>query len=124
MMKIRSKHKQAIELLSSGMAIGECAIQLEVSPRSIYNWLEDDLFSKLLRARESDKIERLNTRLIMSSDKALSVLLDGLESRSESIRIRSASIINSSFLKALEVHDLYDQIERINEKIDRLALSR
>jgi len=106
------------------MAIGECADQVGVSPRSVFNWLEDDEFSKLLRRRESERIERLNTRLIMASDKALEVLLEALESRDERIRVRSASIIKSSFLRALEVHDLYDHIERINEKIDRLALRK
>jgi hypothetical protein len=123
-LKIRARHRQAIELLSSGVAIGECADQVGVSSRSIYNWLDDDEFKKLLKARESEIIERLNTRLIMASKKALTVLLDGLESRDERIRIRSASIINSSFLKAIEVHDLYDHIDRINEKIDRLAVRR
>jgi len=123
-LKIRARHRQAIELLASGVAIGECADQVGVSSRSIFNWLDDDEFKRLLKARESEIIERLNTRLIMASEKALTVLLDGLESRDERIRIRSASIINSSFLKAIEVHDLYDHIDRINEKIDRLALRR
>jgi len=123
-LKIRTRHRQAIELLSNGIAIGECADQVGVSSRSIFNWLEDDEFSKLLRKRESDKIERLNARYLMASEKALKVLLEGLESRDERIRIRSASIIKSGMAKAIEVHDLYDHIERINEKIDRLALRR
>jgi len=123
-MKIRSKHRQAVELLSSGMAIGECADQLEVTSRSIYNWMDDPEFSELLRKRTSEKIERMNIKYLMASDKALSVLLDGLESRSESIRIRSASIIKSGMAKAVEVFDLYSQIDRIEEKVDRLALRR
>ena len=123
-MKIRARHRQAIELLSSGVAIGECADQVGVTSRSIFNWLEDDDFSKLLRARESEKIKRLNTKYLMASEKALVVLLDGLESEDERIRIRSASIIKNGMAKAIEVHDLYDHIERINEKIDRLALRR
>ena len=123
-MKIRAKHKQAIELLSSGMAIGECAQAVGVSARSIYNWMDDQDFSELLRKRTSEKIERLNVRSIMASDKALSVLLDGLESRSESIRIRSASIIKRGMANAIEAFDLYSQIARIEEKVDRLALRR
>jgi len=123
-MKIRARHKQAIELLSSGMAIGECAQEVGVSARSIYNWMDDQEFSSLLRKRTSDKIERLNVRSIMASDKALSVLLDGLESRSESIRIRSASIIKRGMANAIEAFDLYSQIARIEEKVDRLALRR
>jgi len=123
-LKIRARHRQAIELLSSGMAIGECADQVGVSARSIYNWLEDDAFYKLLRRRESEKIKRLNAKYIMASEKALRVLLEGLESRDERLRIRSASIIKSSMAKAIEIYDLYDHIDRINEKIDRLALRR
>jgi hypothetical protein len=81
-------------------------------------------FSKLLRRRESDEIKRLNARYIMASEKALEVLLNGLESRDESIRIRSASIIKSSLLKSIEVHDVYDLIEKLSEKVDQLALKR
>ena len=123
-MKIRARHRQAIELLSSGVMLGECADQVGVTSRTIYNWLEDDQFSRLLRKRTSEKIERLNTRSLMASDKALTVLLEGLESRNESIRIRSASIIKSGTPKLIEVFDLYSQIERINKKIDELALRR
>jgi len=106
------------------MMITECASELEVSPRSIYNWLEDDQFSELVRRRESDKIKRLNAKCIIASEKALEVLLEALKSRSESIRVRSASILMSGMAKAIEIHDIYDQIERINKKIYQLALRR
>jgi len=119
-MKIRTRHRQAIELLASGMRLEECAQAVGVSRRAIYNWLEDREFSELLRRRESEEIERLNTRSIMAGDKALSVLLRGLESRSEAIRIRSASIIKSGMAKAIEVHDLYDRIDKIEDKVNRL----
>jgi len=69
-----------------------------------------------LRRRESDKIKRLNTRHIMASEQALKVLLEGLESRNESIRIRSASILKAGVTKAIELHDLYDLIEKLEEK--------
>jgi len=123
-LKIRSRHRQAIELLSDGMMIGECANAVGVSSRSIYNWLEDDEFSRLLRRRESEKIKRLNAKYIMASEKAFPVLLEALESRNESIRMRACSILRNGYYRAIEVHDLYDQIERIHEKLDQLAFRR
>jgi len=104
--------------------IGECADAVGVTSRSIFNWLEDDQFSRLLRKRTSEKIERLNTRSLMASDKALTVLLEALESRSESIRVRAAAIIKRGMSQAIEAFDLYSQIERIERKIDDLALRR
>jgi len=98
------------------MRLEECSQEVGVSRRSIYNWLNDDDFNKRLRERESEKIKRLNTRLIMASNRALEVLLEGLESRDESIRIRSASIIKSDLLKAIEIYDLYDRIEDLEVK--------
>lgn len=118
-MKIRSRHKQAIELLASGLRLEECAQVIGVSRRALYNWLEDREFSELLRRRESEVIERLNARYIMAGEKALDVLLRGLESRSEAIQIRSASIIRSGMAKAIEVHDLYNRIDKIEKSLER-----
>jgi transposase-like protein len=123
-MEIRSRHRKAIEILASGARIEECAQAVGVTRQSIYSWLADAEFSKRLRRRESEEIKRLNARYIMASEKALEVLLDGLESRDESIRIRSASIIKSSLLKSIEVHDVYDLIEKLSEKVDRLSLRK
>jgi hypothetical protein len=123
-MEIRSRHRKAIEILASGARIEECAQAVGVSRQAIHSWLADVEFSKLLRRRESDEIKRLNARYIMASEKALEVLLNGLESRDESIRIRSASIIKSSLLKSIEMYDVYDLIEQLSEKVDQLALKR
>ncbi len=123
-MKIRARHHQAIEHLSSGMQLEECARMVGVTSRSIYNWCEDPEFSKLLRERESEKIRRLNTRHIMASERALEVLLNGLESRSESIRIRSAQVLKAGLSRSIELHDLYDIVEKLEVKFEATKHTR
>lgn len=113
MKKLTSRHYQAIELLSAGQQITVTAETVGVSRKTVYAWLDDDLFSSELKRRQSVYLRRLNTRLINGSERALEVLLAGLESESETIRIRSASIITANYLKVVEIENILERLDRL-----------
>lgn len=112
-MNLRSQHRQAIELLASGKRIKDTADLVQVSERSVYNWLDDVQFSEALQKRQSVFIGRLNTRLIGMSEKALDVLSEGMESRDETIRIRCASIVASKYHRTVEFEDILQRLDRL-----------
>lgn len=115
-MELKSKHKQAIELLASGKQITDVAEMVSVQRRTIYNWLEDDVFSRAYQERQSAFIRRLNTRLIALNEKALDVLSKGMESDQESVRIRCAAIVANNYHKTVELEDILLRLERLEHE--------
>lgn len=121
---MRSNKLQAIELLAHGSSIEDCSQVIGVTRRSIHNWLNDPEFSKVFDVRKHEIIQELNTRMIGLNKKALDVIEECLESESENIRLRSASLLHSRYFEALEASEIMEAIERINARIDQLALRR
>ena len=115
-MKLRSKHRQAIELLASGKRIVETASAVGVTERTVSLWLVDPEFSRAYQKRQSEYIRRLNTRLISLNDKAMDVLEAGMESRDESIKVRCASIVASKYHVTVELEDILQRLERLERK--------
>lgn len=79
---------------------------------------------KALEIRKKEIIERLNIRMIGLNEEALDVLEDCMRSRNETIRLRAASYLNSKLFESIELGDFQKAIERINERLDALALQR
>lgn len=121
---MRANRLQAIELLAHGSSIEDASKSLSISRRSIHNWLNDPEFMKALEIRKKEIIERLNIRMIGLNEEALDVLEDCMRSRNETIRLRSASYLNSKLFESIELGDIRKTIERINERLDALALQR
>ena len=112
-MELRAYHKQAIELLASGSRIEETSQSVGVTRRSVYNWLDDPTFAKALQKRQSEYIRRLNIKLITANEKALEVLLEGLESREENIKVRCASILIGKYHQTIELEDILQRLDEL-----------
>lgn len=121
---MRSNKLQAIELLAHGSSIEDVSKEVNVTRRSIHNWLNDGEFKKALDERKSEIVERLNTRMIGLNEKALDVIENCMSSKNESIRLRSASLLNSKLFESIELSEINKAIERINERIDHIASKR
>jgi len=121
---MNSKQLQAIEYLASGKRIEEVYSLIGVSRRTIYIWFKRDDFLSALEARKRDAIKSLSMKLISLNGEALEVLRDSLHSKNEAHRIRSASVIIARLYDATEISIIQDEIERINERIDKLLLKQ
>jgi len=121
---MRAKQAQALELLALGASIEDASQEVSISRRSIHNWLNDPVFKKALEERKREIIEILNARMIGLNVRALDVLEDCMNSRNESIRLRSASFLASKLYESIEMSEVRDAIERINERIDQVASRR
>lgn len=70
--KLTKKHRTAIELLVRGAGtIEEIAKAVNVTRKTIYNWMEDPLFKEELKEREADFRRVQKARITQLASKAL-----------------------------------------------------
>jgi len=80
---LKPKQLQAATLLAQGYSVTEVANMLEVNPATVWRWLKDTNFQKLVNAetqrtaeRLSDILAQLDNRLLATFQRALDRLTD------------------------------------------------
>lgn len=70
--KLTKKHRTAIELLLQGeKTIEEIAVSVKVSRKTLYNWMQDELFKNELEERAADFRRVQKARIAQLASKAL-----------------------------------------------------
>ena len=80
---MKPKQLQAATLLAQGYSVTEVAKALDINPATVWRWLKDDNFQKLVNAetkrtneRLSDTLAQLDNRLLATFQRALDRLTD------------------------------------------------
>ncbi len=84
------KKDRLASLLACGVSIREAAKQTNVGERTIYDWLSDDAFVKLIDRYRARLIDECLGKLSDFATKAATALAELLKSDVESIRLRAA----------------------------------
>lgn len=110
----------AINYLLLGHSIKEVAEKVNVSEKTIDNWLKDDSFKAILKG-ETDKIlDATVRRLISLHDKSLIVLDDILENSSDRNRLHAVKMILELSERFYMRKDLIEKVETLETKLNEV----
>ena len=101
--ELSEKQKAAIELLLTGKSLAATARALEIDPRTLYRWRQDELFRETLEDRRRELWSDATGRLVALVHPSLDVMEQHLTDRYDRARFRAASaILKLANLKAAE----------------------
>lgn len=114
---LTSTQLKSISYILESSSIEEAARKAKISRGTVYNWLKDNNFKKILE-RERDALFFESLSLLKQANiKAARTLIDLLESTDETTRRLAAKEILSVSLRITEIRDFEERISRIEEII-------
>jgi hypothetical protein len=90
---LNDKQLAAIEMLVLGKAVGAVAKAVEIDPRTLHRWRQDELFRAALAERRSQVWGPATDRLKDLVHPSLEVLAEHLADRYDRARFRAASTV-------------------------------
>ena len=110
---------KAIPALLTATTLDEGCKLARISRQTFYNWLEDANFKNELARQRSEMVQEGLQNLKSSLKKAVSVLIECLESNDLTVKRRAANDLLSHALRMREVEEIEDRIQKIEEIIIR-----
>ena len=114
-------HRQQLviaELLSSP-SVEEACRRANVSKATVYGWLKEPMFLAELKRQREAVVEQAFERLKAGLTQAVDRLLVLLASEQESIQLRSAEVLLTHGIRALEHQELERRVEVLEREILR-----
>lgn len=96
------------------------ARQSGISAKQIYEWLKEPLFSKELQRQRNELFRRSIEALKAASRKAIQTMIDLLDEKDARIRLSASEKVLSNALKAIEVLEIDERLERLENQIERV----
>jgi hypothetical protein len=90
---LNDKQLAGVELLAAGTGYAETARILQITPRTLYNWRQDELFQEALCERRRDLWGRANDRVRALLGPAIDVMEQQLKEKYDRTRFRAASVL-------------------------------
>ncbi len=115
--KLTATQMRAISCILDSHSKEEAARKAKVSRGSIYNWMKDENFNKILQKERDILFYESLDLLKQATGKAVKELINLLSSRDESTRRLTAKEILIQSLKITEIRDLEIRIGRIENLI-------
>jgi AcrR family transcriptional regulator len=113
------KQHQAISAMLVSKTMLEAAEMANVSPKTLYRWLEDSTFKLALLDAEGEIIDAVTRRLISLSDTAIdtveTILKD--EKATANLKLRAAQTVLDYLLKLRELRNLEDRLTAIESLV-------
>jgi len=116
---LTTKQLRAIPFILMASSIEEAAKQAKVTRDTINRWMRKKHFKKVIEAKRQELFDAGLNRLKASTDKAALTMIELLDSEDESTKRLAAKDILSFSLKALEVQNLEERIERIEDLLEK-----
>lgn len=109
---------RTVAVLVTASSIEEAAQEARVARSTVHRWLQDAGFREALRRARATMFDETMGRLQSATAQSVTALCDLLKSSEEAIRLRAALGILGLGLKAREVIDLAERIQRLEEIIE------
>ncbi len=102
---LSDKHRTAVELLVLGTGYAETAHKLSITPRTLYNWRQEELFQEALQERRRELWGQANDRVRALLNPSIDVMEQHLKDKYDRSRFRAASTLLriASLHKSLKV---------------------
>jgi transposase len=122
--KLTQRQENAIAAIIEKGTIEGAAVQLRVSRQTIYNWLKDPEFKRRLEQERKTVFDEAVGLVKVASKQSAAVLVNLLDCKDSRTRRTAAKDILNYAIKAVEIHDLEERLERIEEKLANGSGSR
>ena len=116
---LNTKQRRAIAALIEARTIQDAAQAAGVGERTLYRWLEDPIFARELNKAEGNLIKSAVAALVgdmLQNFDVIKMIRDNTQA-ADGVRLRAASILDSSLLRWKEMDDLEERIARLEEAI-------
>jgi hypothetical protein len=121
----QSRRKKASLMLAHGQSVTDVSDAVGVSRQTIYTWMDDPSYQKMIDHERSVILARISGRLISVCEQALQHLdavtagdEDVTMARDVSVRLRGDSIALNRLASLLELADLDRRISRLEKMKD------
>lgn len=106
------KQRRAISALMTSPTLAAAAVELGMSVRQLYRWLDDPVFVAELKSAESAAIDQAVRRLVELSGAAVDTLDSAMhdDDASQGVKVRAADVALSQLLRLRELYDLEQRI--------------
>ena len=116
---LTSTQLRAISYILESSSIEEAARKTKISRGTVYNWLKDDNFKKILeRERNALFFESLSL-LKQANIKAAQTLIDLLESADETTRRLAAREILGFSIRITEIKDMEERVSKVEQIVEQ-----
>lgn len=110
------KQETALIALAVGGSVAEAAQRANVSERTVTRWLGTDAFRAEYRAQAQETSRQALTAVLTGQRRAVEVLLRGLDSDTDAVRVRAATRILELGLK-LKDDDVEERLTDLEQKL-------
>lgn len=116
--RLTRKQVHALPFLISNPTVESAAKQAGVSPKQIFDWLNQPAFRQELENRKNEAVNQAVDRLKSTASKACDTLIGLLDhAESESVRHRVAIDLLNMTLKYMEFKDVEQRIRKLEDTI-------
>ena len=119
--KLTPKQEKAIVALLTHPTVEAAAAVLNISPATIYRWLQDPAFDAAYRQARREAVRQAIARLQQVSGKAVDALLEVIDTEytpaPPAVRVSAAKTILEFALKAIEIEDLQARLEALEARM-------
>lgn len=112
----RKQEKVMLDLLN-GSTVTDASKTNKVSETTIYNWLQDETFKTAYRKLRRESVENSLAQIQQATTEAVETLRRNLTCENPSVEVRTAQIILDNAVKAVELTDLAERIEKLEQSI-------
>jgi hypothetical protein len=110
------QEKVMIDLLN-GSTIAGASKANKISETTIYNWLQDETFKTEYRKLRREAVENSLAQIQNVTNEAVETLRRNLTCENPSVEVRTAQIILDNAVKAVELTDLAERVEKLEQSI-------
>jgi TATA-binding protein-associated factor Taf7 len=116
--RLTRRQLHALPFLISNPSVESAAKQSGISPKQIFDWLNQPIFRQELENRKNETVNQAVDRLKATASKACDTLISLLDNaESESIRHRVAIDLLNMTLKYMEFKDVEQRIRKLEDTI-------
>lgn len=116
---LTKKQIQSIPIIISAKNINEGVKKAKIGRSTYYTWLSNPQYKEKIEIFRKIMLNDSINELKQSSQEAVNVLKNLLESKSETIRLRSAKYIIDTIIKYIEIEDIVERLEVIEQQFGR-----
>lgn len=116
--RLTRRQMHVLPFLISNPTVESAAKQSGVSPKQIFDWLNQPTFRQELENRKNEAVNQAVDRLKATTSKACDTLINLLDhAESESVRHRVAIDLLNMTLKYMEFKDVEQRIRKLEDTI-------
>jgi len=124
--ELRPKQQEAILALLTNATVEQAARAVNITPRTLYRWLQESLFNKAYRKACRDAFGQGTARLQQASGAAVSSILKIMldQHAPVSTKLRAAELVLTQGARALELEDVEARVAELERKVEAAKASQ